>query len=118
RRGRARRRVARRARPVARAGRRRAVRCTARPVRCTARRGRGPARYMREMDVRRAAASPAHGVAALRAADPADGRDTHESVAPAWIRRQLVLFAIWSIPGLIQTSSMYAVYAAEDPGSI
>lgn len=73
---------------------------------------------MREMDVRRAAASPSHGVAALRAADPADGRDTHESVAPAWIRRQLVLFAIWSIPGLIQTSSMYAVYAAKDPGSI
>jgi signal transduction histidine kinase len=38
-------------------------------------------------------------------------------VAAVWLRRWLLLFAIWSIPGLIQTSSLYAVLAAKDPGA-
>ncbi len=70
------------------------------------------------MDVRRTAAAPSHGVASIRAADPGGGRDTQESVVAAWIRRRLLLFAIWSIPGLIVTSSMYAVMAAKSPGSM
>ena len=70
------------------------------------------------MDVGRTAASPSHGVAALRAAAPEGARDTQRSVAAVWIRRRLLLFAIWSIPGLILTSSTYAVYAAKDPDSI
>jgi signal transduction histidine kinase len=70
------------------------------------------------MDVHRTAASPSHGVAAILAADPGGARDTHENVALALVRRQLLLFAIWSIPGLILASSTYALYTSKDESSM
>jgi signal transduction histidine kinase len=70
------------------------------------------------MDGHRTAASPSHGVAAILASDPGGARDTHENVIAAYARRQLLLFAIWSIPGLILMSSTYALYTAKDPSSM
>jgi two-component system, LytTR family, sensor kinase len=70
------------------------------------------------MEARLAAASPSHRVAAIRAVDTGEGRDTHGSVVAVWIRRLVLLSAIWSIPGLIVALSTYAAIASKDPASI
>lgn len=37
---------------------------------------------------------------------------------PAWLRRQLVVCALWAIPGFIQATTMYATYALKGDDSV